>query len=132
MQDSTPGKAGHGRPANPLLDFATGLAEMQLKYWQAYQVEGAAFLAKRTRADLEFLRAVGRCADAQKLGDCYWSWLADVRKDYAEEMARLMATTFALGISQFAPMGSVFTSSKPKTSNGLDQTPHAPGGRAPL
>ena len=132
MQNSNPGRAEHGRPANPLLDFATGLAEMQLKYWQAYQVEGAAFVAKRTRADLEFLRALGHCADAQALSDCYWSWLADVRKDYAEEMARLMATTFALGISQFAPMGSVFTGGKPKTSNGLDQTPHAPGGRAPL
>jgi hypothetical protein len=132
MQDSTSGRAEHGRPANPLLDFATGLAEMQLKYWEAYQLEGAAFVAKRTRANLEFLRALGHCADAQALGDCYWRWHADARKDYAEEMARLMAATFALGISQFAPMSSVFSSGKPKTSNGLDQTTHAPGGRAPL
>ncbi len=128
MQDYNPGAgAARGRLANPLLDFATAMAEAQLKYWQAYQVEGAAFVAKRMRADLEFLRALGHCGDPQAIAECQWSWLGDVRKDYAEEFARLTGTTLALGISEIAPMGSVFTRPKSKASNGLGQTTHAPG-----
>jgi hypothetical protein len=125
MQDSNPAAgAARGRLANPLLDFVTAMAEAQLKYWQAYQVEGAAFVAKRMRADLEFLRALGHCGDPQAIAECQWSWLGDVRKDYAEEMARLAGTTVALGISEIVPMGSVFTRGKSKASNGLDQTAH--------
>jgi len=119
--------AARGRLANPALDFVTAMAEAQLKYWQAYQVEGAAFVAKRMRADLEFLRALGHCGDPQSIAECHWSWCADVRKDYAEEMARLMATTFTLGISEIVPMGSVFMRAKPKASNGLDQATHEHG-----
>lgn len=126
MQDFNPAaSAARGRLANPLLDFVTAMAEAQLKYWQAYQVEGAAFIAKRMRADLEFLRALGHCGDAQSIAECQWSWLGDVRKDYAEEWTRLVATTFALGISEIVPLGGgVFTRAKPKASNGLD--PHEP------
>jgi len=128
MQDFNPAAgAAHGRLANPALDFVTAMAEAQLKYWQAYQVEGAAFVAKRMRADLEFLRALGHCGDPQSIAECQWSWFADVRKDYAEEIARLMATTFTLGISEIVPMGSVFMRAKPKASNGLDQATHERG-----
>jgi len=127
MQDSGPaGGAARTRMANPLLDFATAAAEVQLNFWQAYQVEGAAFIAKRMRADLEFLRALGHCTDPQAITECQWAWLGDVRKDYAEEMARLAATTFALGSSKIVPMGGVWRRAEPKGSNGL-----APDVRAP-
>jgi len=120
MQESGPaGGAARTRMANPLLDFATAAAEAQLKFWQAFQVEGSAFVAKRMRADLEFLRALGHCADPQAIATCQWAWLGDVRKDYAEELARLAGTTFALGASEVSPMGGLWRRAEPKGSNGL-------------
>jgi hypothetical protein len=106
MQDSGP-TAGAARPrmANPFLDFATAAAEAQLRFWQAYHVEGSEFVAKRMRANLEFVRELGHCTDPQAIGVCQWAWLGDLRKDYVEEWARLAGTTFALGVSQMAPMG---------------------------
>ena len=95
------------------------MAETQLKYWQAFQVEGAAFVAKRMRADLEHLRALGRCGTPQAAAECQWSWCGDLRKDYAEELARLAGTALALGVSEFAPMGAVFKKANRKPSNGL-------------
>ncbi len=105
--------------ANPLLAFATAMAEAQLKYWQAFQVEGAAFVAKRMHADLKHLRALGRCGTPQAAAECQWSWCGELRKDYAEEWARLAGTTLALGISELAPMGRAFMKTNPKSSNGL-------------
>jgi hypothetical protein len=93
------------RLANPFLDLAIAGAEAQLKFWQAYQVEGAAFIARRMRTDLEFLRALGHCSDIETLAEGQWAWLGDLRKDYAEEFGRLVGTTFALGVSDIAPMG---------------------------
>src|SRR3990172_5374812 len=99
MQES--GEAGHARPSrlsNPVLDLWIAGAEGQLKAWQTYQVEGARFVAKRMRADLEFLRACGHCSEAQSLNDCQRAWLSDLRKDYAEEFGRIAGTTFALNL----------------------------------
>lgn len=120
MQVSRPtGGGARPRLANPLLDFATAAAEAQLKFWQAYQVEGSAFVAKRLRADLEFLRELGHCADPKTIGECQWAWLGNLRKDYAEEWARLAGTTFALGASDLSPMGSFYARAERKGSNGL-------------
>ncbi|MEZ5827415.1 MAG: hypothetical protein R3D30_15825 [Hyphomicrobiales bacterium] len=110
------------RLANPLLDFAVAMAEAQLKYWQAFQVEGTAFVAKRMRANLEFMRALGHCHDPKGICDCQLAWFGDFRKDYGEEWARLVGTTIALGISEFAPMGTVFTRGRAKNSNNLSRT----------
>lgn len=127
MQETcSAGGAARRRLANPLLDLATAAAEAQLKFWQAYQVEGSAFVAKRMRADLEYMRALGHCADPQAIGECQWAWLGDVRKDYAEEWARLAGTTFALGVSEITPMGGLFMRGEPKGSNGLAPAAAAP------
>ncbi|MET0689103.1 MAG: hypothetical protein ABWY38_07905 [Methyloceanibacter sp.] len=43
-------------PFLPFLDLAVIGVETQLKAWQAYQVEGARFVANRMHANLECLR----------------------------------------------------------------------------
>ncbi|HUU66149.1 MAG TPA: hypothetical protein VMW57_02555 [Methyloceanibacter sp.] len=114
MQDSgLAGGAARTRLANPFLDLATVTAEAQLKFWEAYQVEGSMFVAKRMRADLEHMRALGHCSDAQAIGECQMAWFSDLRKDYAEEMARLAGTVFSLGVSGMAPLGGLFTKRRP-------------------
>ena len=105
-----PFDADDARPSrlcNPLLDVAVAGGEAQLKAWQAYQVEGTRFVAKRMRANLEFLRALGHCGEVQSMGECQWAWLRDVRKDYAEEWSRIVGTTFALGFTDLAAMGGI-------------------------
>jgi len=96
------------RLSNPLLDLAVAGLEAQLKAWQAYQVEGTRFVANRMRANLEHLRALGHCCDAQSMGECQRTWLRDVQKDYAEECGRVAATTFALGFTDLAGLGWLF------------------------
>jgi hypothetical protein len=93
------------RLPNPLLDLAVAGLEAQLKAWQAYQVEGTRFVAKRMRADLEHLRALGHCCDAPSMGECQRAWLRDIQKDYGEECGRIAATTFALGFADLAGLG---------------------------
>ncbi|MGH6735880.1 MAG: hypothetical protein ACRECX_07345 [Methyloceanibacter sp.] len=105
--------------ANPLLDVAVATTEAQLKYWQALQVEGAAFIAKRMRADLEYLRALGHCTDPKTICDCHLAWFKDARKDYGEEWARLAGTLFSLGVSEIAPIGAGFARPRARASNGL-------------
>ena len=96
------------RLSNPLLDFVIIGAEAQLKAWQAYQVEGTQFVAKRMRANLEFLRSLGHCGEVQSMGDCRQAWLRDMQADYAEEWGRIVATTFALDFTDVAAMGWLF------------------------
>jgi hypothetical protein len=96
------------RLLNPFVDFATICLELQLKAWQAYQVEGTAFVARRMHADLEHLRKLGHCCEAGSVATCQLAWLRDIQKDYAEEWGRLSATTFALGFSDLARLGSLF------------------------
>jgi hypothetical protein len=93
------------RLSNPFLDLATAAAETQLKAWQAYQVEGTRFVAKRLGANLTFLRSLGHCGDVQAMSECQRAWFANCRKDYAEEWGRLMGTSFALGFADLAGMG---------------------------
>lgn len=103
-----PGGETQTRLFNPLLDFAIGGAEMQLKAWQAYQVEGTRFVANRLRANLELLRSFGHCCDLPAIGECQRAWLADLRKDYAEEWGRIVGTTCALTLGDLAPMAWLF------------------------
>lgn len=106
MQDSTQTKGEtQSRLSNPLLDLAIAGAEIQLKAWQAYQVEGTRFVAKRLRANLGFLRSLGHCEDASGISECQRNWFADCRKDYAEEWGRLMGTSYALGFADLAGKG---------------------------
>ncbi len=93
------------RLSNPLLDLAVLALEAQLKAWQAFQVEGANFVAKRLRADLELCKALGHCVEAGHAGDCCRAWLGDLRADYAEEWGRLAATTFSLAFVDLSSMG---------------------------
>ena len=93
------------RLANPLLDLSVLALEAQLKAWQAYQVEGANFVAKRLRADLELCKALGHCLEAEHAGDCCRAWLSDMRADYAEEWGRLAATAFSLAFVDLSSIG---------------------------
>jgi hypothetical protein len=93
---------------NPILDVAIAVLEGQLKAWQAYQVEGTRFIARRLRADLEYLRALGHCCDIESTGECQRAWLRDAQKDYAEEWGRLVATGFALSFGELSGFGSLF------------------------
>jgi hypothetical protein len=104
------------RLPNPFLDFAIVGLEAQLKAWQAYQVEGTRFVAKRMRADLEHLRALGHCCDVQSMGTCQLAWLRDMQKDYAEEGARLAATNFGIGFADISGLGWLFGQRTVKTS----------------
>ena len=109
MQDSKRAEANKPlRLPNPLLDLAVAGLEAQLKFWQAYQVEGARFVAKRMRGNLEHLRAIGHCCDAQSMGDCQLAWLCETHKDYAEELARISATTFTLSFTDLTGLGWLF------------------------
>ena len=108
MQQSVRAEEGRSPLANPILDLAVVCLEAQLQAWQAYQVEGTAFVAKRLRANLECMRSLGHCGDIQSTGECQRAWLRDCQKDYAEEWARVVATTFALGHGNIVGMGWPF------------------------
>lgn len=113
MQDTTRPGAGMKFPASPtpfmpFLDLAVIGVETQLKAWQAYQVEGARFVAKRMHANLECLRTLGHCADAPAMTDCCRDWFETARKDYAEEWGRLVGTASALGFADMAAFGQLF------------------------
>ncbi len=101
-------EASHARLSNPLLDLTIAGVEAQLKAWQAYQVEGTHFVAKRLRANLELLRAFGHCSEAQHVSECHKAWVRELQADYAEEWGRVAATTFALCFADLAAMGLMF------------------------
>jgi hypothetical protein len=83
----------HARLSNPLLDLTIAGLEAQLKAWQAYQVEGTLFIAKRLHANLELFRGFGHCRESEHVGACHKAWVSAAQADYAEEWGRLVATT---------------------------------------
>jgi hypothetical protein len=106
-----PIRAGGGtqfRLSNPFLDIVVAGLEAQLKAWQAYQVEGTHFVAKRMRCNLEHMRALGHCGDPQSTSACHSAWLRDLQKDYAEEWGRIAATSFALAFGELSSLGWLF------------------------
>lgn len=96
------------RLSNPLLDLVIAGLEAQLKFWQAYQVEGTRFVANRMRCNLEHLRALGHCCDMQSTSECQRAWMRNIQKDYAEEWGRIAATSFALAFGEVSAFGSLF------------------------
>jgi hypothetical protein len=125
MQESSrAGDEKQSRLSNPLLDLTIAGLEAQLKAWQAYQVEGTRFVAKRMRANLEHVRALGHCRDPQSIGECQRAWLGDLQKDYGEEWARIAATTFAIGFADLAGLGWLFGQ---RTGHGSPQPQPDPG-----
>lgn len=94
--------------SNPLFDILISGLKAQLKAWQSYHLEGTLFFAKRMRCDLEQMRALGRCCDFQSTAECQLAWLREMQKDYAEECARLAATTFTIGFGNIAGLGWLF------------------------
>ena len=109
MQKSIPlGGDKLPRLPNPLLDISIVALETQLKAWQAYQVEGTRFVAKRLSANLEFMRSLGHCGDIQSMGACQLAWLNDLQKDYAEEYGRIAGTSFTLGFADLTGLGWLF------------------------
>lgn len=89
--------------ANPILDFWVAGAEAQMKAWQAYQVEGTRFVTKRLHANLEYLRSLGHCGEWESMGQCQRAWLAELQKDYTEELGRLAGTSVAVTLSTLGP-----------------------------
>ncbi len=125
MQETTRPGAGMKFPASPtpfmpFLDLAVIGFETQLKAWQAYQVEGARFVAKRMHANLECLRALGHCDDASAVSECCRDWYETARKDYGEEWGRLLGTASALGFADVAAFGQLFG---PKTKAAAPEEP---------
>jgi hypothetical protein len=116
------------RLCSPLLDLWVAGAEAQLQAWQGYQVEGTHFIAKRMRANLEFLRALGHCADVPAIFDCQQCWLNVVRNDYAEECGRIIATTFAAALTNTAGMGGLIATrvAEPCTEGRSKSQPNPP------
>jgi hypothetical protein len=113
MEESGPGKGTHRpREANPLLDVAIVAGEAQLRVWEAFHVEGSMFVAKRMRANLQLMRRLGQCGDAEAIKECQLAWLADMRKDYAEEWARCAGLSFALAVSGFGALSGLYKSPK--------------------
>ncbi|MFO7478469.1 MAG: hypothetical protein R6X03_09020 [Methyloceanibacter sp.] len=124
MQDSI--RAGgeiQSRLANPFLDLAVATLEAQLKAWQTYHVEGTRFVAKRLRADLEYLRALGHCSDMQSTGECQRAWFREMQKDYGEEWGRIAATGFTLTFGDLSRLGWMFGQRPPKETQ---EAPNAP------
>jgi hypothetical protein len=118
MQHSTPADANKPCLPNPFLDLAVTGLEAQLKFWQAFQVEGARFVAKRMRNNLEHLRSLGHCCEAEAMGECQLAWVREIHKDYAEECARLAATTFTLGFADLTGLGGLFGQRTTQASRG--------------
>jgi hypothetical protein len=112
MQETTRPGAGRKFPASPVpfmpfLDLAAIGVETQLKAWQAYQIEGARFVANRMHANLECLRALGGCTNAPAMTECCRDWLETARKEYTEEWGRLLGTASALGFADMAAFGQM-------------------------
>lgn len=131
MQESTPSASQtKSQLSNPLLDFLIAGIEAQLRAWQAFQVEGTRFVAKRINANLDHLRALGHCSDTQSASECQRAFFANAQKDYTEEWARLAATGYALSFGQLSGLGAMFgqrASEDPFASEPARQ----PEGRAP-
>jgi hypothetical protein len=130
MQETTRPGAGMKFPASPVpfmpfLDFAAIGVETQLKPWQAYQVEGVRFVANRMHANLECLRALGRCTDAPAMTACCRDWFETARRDYAEEWSRLLGTAPALGFADMAAFGQMF-GQKTRAFAPADEPAHHP------
>lgn len=113
MQETTRPGAGMKLPTSPIpfmrfLDLAVIGVETQLKAWQALQVEGSRFVAKRMHANLECLRALSRCTEASAMTECCREWFETARKDYSDEYSRLVGTAPALGFADMAAFGQLF------------------------
>ena len=129
MPQSTRADSDTKKLPNPFLDLAVASLEAQLKAWQAYQVESAQFVAKRLKANLEHVRALGHCCDGQSVGECQHAWLGDLQKDYVEEFGRITATGFAIGFGELANLGQLFGA--PATKNPQPVQPAPEPQRAP-
>ncbi len=66
------------------------------------------FLARRTHANLEFIRRLPHCKGWQELGELQQAWLRDLVGDYGEEAGRFAGTSLQLATSDFVPMQWLF------------------------
>jgi hypothetical protein len=103
-QQSVRQDSGPAEIRNPILDLVIAGLEGQARAWQALHAETTRFVATRIHANLELLRKLAHCRDIEAMGQCHRSWLADLRKDYVEEWARIVGTTYAVGFNELAPM----------------------------
>src|SRR5262245_4236638 len=87
---------------------ATFGAEHVMEALVEYQVEGLRFMARRTHANLEFIRHLPQCEGWQDLGALQHAWLKELLADYGEEVGRLAGTSFQLAMSGFVPMQGLF------------------------
>lgn len=86
------------------LDAATFGAEHAVKALVEYQVEGLRFLARRTHANLEFMRHLPRCQGWQELTELQQAWFGDLVADYGEEIGRFAGTSLQLAMSDLTPL----------------------------
>jgi hypothetical protein len=88
----------------PELDALTFGAEHALKAIVEYQVESLRFLARRTHANLEFMRHLRQCKEWQDIADLQQAWLKDCIADYGEEVGRFAGTSLQLVTSDLTPL----------------------------
>jgi hypothetical protein len=88
----------------PELDALTWGAEHTLKAIVEYQVESLRFLARRTHANLEYMRCLRQCKEWQDVADLQQTWLKECIADYGEEVGRFTGTSLQLATSDLMPM----------------------------
>jgi hypothetical protein len=86
------------------LDAAAYGAEHALKALVEYQIESLRFLARRTHANLEFLRHLPHCKGWEELGALQRTWVKDCIADYGEEVGRFAGTSLQLATSDLLPL----------------------------
>ena len=56
------------------------------------------------------------------MGECQLAWVREIQKDYAEEFARLAATTFTLGFADLTGLGWLFGQRTAQASRGTQES----------
>ncbi len=88
----------------PELDAAAFGAEHALKALVEYQMEGLRFVARRTQANLEFMRHLPHCKGWEEVAKLQQGWVKDCVADYGEEVGRFAGTGLQLMMSDLVPL----------------------------
>jgi hypothetical protein len=121
----TQGDAHNGKA--PEFDAAAFGAEHAVKALVEYQVEAMRFLARRTHANLEFMRRLPHCKGWEEVAELQQTWLKDFVGDYGEEAGRFVGTSLQLATSDFVPMQWLFYGKPPRKYGKAPRNPRGNG-----
>jgi hypothetical protein len=107
----------------PELDALTWGAEHALQSIVEYQVESMRFLARRTYANLEFMRHLRQCKQWQDVTELQQAWLKGLLADCGEEVGRFAGASLQLGTSDLIPLQGLLyrQPARGRRGNGLDR-----------